>query len=40
MMRPHIMGEFGKAPEEMFESFDWTPIASASIAIQTCSSRT
>ena len=32
VMRPHIIGELGDDPEKLFATFDWTPIASASIA--------
>ena len=31
-MRPHVTKELGEPPEEVFESFDWEPLASASIA--------
>lgn len=31
-MRPHIEAELGRPVEEAFAAFDWTPIASASIA--------
>jgi ubiquinone biosynthesis protein len=31
-MRPHITEQLGAAPEEVFESFEWQPMASASIA--------
>ena len=31
-MRPHIATELGAQPEEIFSEFDWTPLASASIA--------
>lgn len=31
-MRPHITAEIGAPPEEIFADFDWTPLASASIA--------
>jgi ubiquinone biosynthesis protein len=31
-MRPHVTAELGAAPEEVFEHFEWDPLASASIA--------
>jgi ubiquinone biosynthesis protein len=32
VIRPHIERELGAAPETVYETFDWTPIASASMA--------
>ena len=32
VIRPHIIEQLGGPPEEYFASFDWTPLASASIA--------
>ena len=32
LIRPHLEAELGVAPEDAFESFDWTPLASASMA--------
>jgi ubiquinone biosynthesis protein len=32
VMRPHVTAELGGRPEDIFESFDWSPLASASIA--------
>jgi ubiquinone biosynthesis protein len=32
VMKPHIAAELGAEPEEVFTSFDWEPLASASIA--------
>ena len=32
VMRPHVTAELGSRPEDVFESFDWQPLASASIA--------
>lgn len=32
VIRPQLEAELGVAPEEAFESFDWTPLASASMA--------
>jgi ubiquinone biosynthesis protein len=32
VIRAHLVEELGRPPEELFASFDWTPIASASIA--------
>jgi ubiquinone biosynthesis protein len=31
-MRPHVTKELGANPEDVFEAFDWKPLASASIA--------
>ena len=31
-MRPHVTEELGAPPEEVFDTFDWEPLASASIA--------
>ena len=31
-MRPHIAAELGGEPEDFFATFDWTPLASASIS--------
>jgi ubiquinone biosynthesis protein len=31
-MRPHVAAALGRDPAEVFSSFDWTPIASASIS--------
>jgi ubiquinone biosynthesis protein len=32
VIRPHLIEQLGGPPEERFASFDWTPLASASIA--------
>lgn len=32
VMRPHVTEQLESAPEDLFESFDWQPLASASIA--------
>lgn len=32
LIRPQLEAELGVAPDEVFESFDWTPLASASMA--------
>ena len=32
VIRAHLVEQLGRRPEELFASFDWTPIASASIA--------
>jgi len=32
VIRAHLVEQLGRRPEEVFASFDWTPIASASIA--------
>jgi ubiquinone biosynthesis protein len=32
VIRPHLEEQLGGAPEQVFESFDWTPLASASMA--------
>ena len=33
VMRPHIIEELGSSPDELFGAFEWTSIASASIAL-------
>ena len=32
VIRPHLTDQLGAPPEQVFSSFDWTPLASASIA--------
>jgi ubiquinone biosynthesis protein len=32
VIRPHLEAELGRSPDQVFESFEWTPLASASMA--------